>query len=140
MRSRPCIPADFAWLEERAGCVLTRKAQGFQALDDSGRVRGMIAYDEATETETCCHIALESPAALRCLLPSIFRFPFLFNGFDNLLAKVVSTNKRSIRLVQHFGFREVYRRRGGVRAGVDLILFELRRADCRYLSHERKAA
>jgi RimJ/RimL family protein N-acetyltransferase len=70
---------------------------------------------------------------LRALVRPAFSYPFEELGKGVLLAMVSSANVRSLRLTVGVGFRETYRIRDGVLPGVDMVLFEMRRPDCRWL-------
>lgn len=125
---------DFAWIEERTGCVLTRNARAIEAYDErSGRRVGMVAYDCWTNTAVQGTIALEHPIAWRALRRPTFAYPFEECGKELMLVLVNSQNARSLALVRHSGFKETHRIVGAVDFGVDLIMFEMRRRYCRWL-------
>jgi RimJ/RimL family protein N-acetyltransferase len=86
------------------------------------------------------HIALENPAALRSLLGPAFRIPFLNLGLGVAMASVLGNNARSLALVKSVGFREACRIRDGYSAGVDLVIFEMQKADCRWVPGSKEAA
>jgi L-amino acid N-acyltransferase YncA len=111
-----------------------------EAVDDAGRIRGMVGYDYWTKNSCEAHMAADAPIAWRSLLGPAFQYPFEQIGIGILLAVIPAFNARSIRLAKHFGFREVHRIKDGWELGVDTILHELRREECRWLSANRKAA
>jgi RimJ/RimL family protein N-acetyltransferase len=115
-----------------------------EAVDEDGRIVGMVGYDGWMPGAVCLHIAIEHPAALRRLLRPGFGVAFDPQprgvGKVAALATVLSTNERSLRLVRHLGFREVYRGRDWSGPGVDFVVHEMRREECRFLPRARKAA
>lgn len=137
-------PANFndlhKYLVSRAGCLLTLSATGIAARRRDGTTAGVVGYDFWTDTVVRCHIALDSPAVLRALIPALFEYPFKQAGVQKMQASICSDNKRSMELVRHLGFEEVYREPDGFKPGIDAILYRLRREDCRYLSPMRRAA
>ncbi|AAK94388.1 acyl-CoA N-acyltransferase [Myxococcus phage Mx8] len=122
-----------AWIEALTGCVLTRNARAIQAVDASGRIRGVVAYDCWTENAVQAHMAVDTPVVWRSLLRPAFRYPFLEAGKGVLLGIIPADNARSCALALRFGFRETHRVRDGWTAGIDLVVHELRREECRWL-------
>ncbi len=128
-----------SWLVDRVGCTLTAEARGLAALDEAGRIRGMVAYDGWTNSAVQAHMAVDSAIAWRSLLPRAFSYPFDECGRGVLLGLVRADNPRCLALTRSFGFREAHRIRDGADVGIDLILFEMRRAECRFLKTRKVA-
>ena len=136
-----CYEHEYGWLVERAGCDVTPGFKAIKAVDDAGRIHGMIGYGAWTANSCLMHIALDNPASLRSLLKWCFRYVFEQTGRGVAFATVRGTNARSLRLCKRVGFREVYRLRDAVAVGEDMVLFEMRREDCRWIPEmARKAA
>lgn len=126
--------AHLHWLEKRTGAVLTRQARAIEAIDDMGKVYGMVAYDGWTENSVQAHMAVVAPLVWRRLLPAVFRYPFEECGKGLLLGVVPSHNEASARMCQRLGFRLAHRVVDGWAPEDDLLLFELRRENCRWLT------
>lgn len=139
MRVQAAQPSHFAWLVERTSCAPTRGFRAIEAVDASGRIRGMVGYDCWTENAVQAHMAVDTPVAWRSLIPAVFEYPFLQARKGILLAIIPAGNRKSVRLASHFGFHETHRVRDGWATGEDLLLLELRREDCGWLG-QRKAA
>lgn len=137
MRVRAARPEDFAWLEARAGCALTPRARGIRALDASGATRGVVAYDMWTPTSCQAHMAVDTPAAWRPLLRHCFHYPFQALGLQLLLGIIPAHNAKSLAMARALGFRETYRVRDGWAPGDDMVVHEMRREDCRWLTRDR---
>lgn len=123
----------FNWVQERTGCVLTVRARALEARDTAGRIRGVVAYDCWTENAVQAHMAVDAPVVWRSLLPSVFTYPFLEAGKGLLLGIIPANNERSCNMTQRLGFREAYRVLDGWAVGVDLVVHEMRRHECRWL-------
>lgn len=123
---------DFRWLCERTGSCLTEKARGIECVNESGIV-GQVAYDQWTENACMGHVAVEVAAAWRRILSPAFQYPFVQANKGLILTLVNSTNERSLRLMDRLGFRKAHTIEDAVRVGEHLILFEMRREDCRFL-------
>lgn len=139
MEAIGCHEHEYQWLVDRAGCHITPGFKAIKVVDATGRIHGMVGYGEWTENCVVMHIALENPAALREVLRYGFWYPFIQCGRGVALATVRERNRRSMRLCKKVGFREAYRVKDGVAVGEDMVVFEMRREECRYLP-ERKAA
>jgi RimJ/RimL family protein N-acetyltransferase len=145
IRVQAAPPAHHSWLAQRAGLALLPGFGALEAVDDSGRIVGMVGYDGWLPGAVCLHVAIEHPAALRHLLRAGFGVAFDAppRGFGKVaaIATVLSTNTRSLRLVRKLGFREAYRGKDWSGPGVDFVYFEMRREDCRFIPRAlRKAA
>lgn len=115
------------WLCERASCTLSEKAVAIAAVDDSGRIRGMLAVDDVTKGSCELHIAVETPLALRHLVPQAYDYVFGPLGLNVAVCFVPGDNAKSLGLVRRLGFRETHRVRDGWASGVDMVMHELRR-------------
>jgi RimJ/RimL family protein N-acetyltransferase len=115
-----------------------------EAVDESGRIVGMVGFDGWLPGACCLHVAVDSPIALRRLVRAAFGVAFDAKpaGFDKaaVIATIRSDNARSLRLVKHLGFRHAYTGRDWFGRGLDFEVFELRRSECRYWQRARKVA
>lgn len=130
------------WLAKRAQLVVSPTLRAIEATDEaSGRILGMVGYDSWLPNACSMHVALEEPIAARRLLGPAFGIPFIEMDLGLVLAWILSTNPRSLAFTRHLGFRETYRVADGWQPGIDLVLFEMRREQCRWIPrHERVAA
>lgn len=123
-------PASLGWIEEKLGLFLTRNARGIAAWR-GGKLLGVVAYDQWSGNSVTAHMAVDEPIAWRRLLPHVFREPFKTRGV--LLGVIAEGNKPSRTLVHRFGFKETHRIKDAVKPGEALIVYEMRREDCRFL-------
>ena len=129
---------DFGWLVERTQCGVTGGFRAIKAIDDAGRILGMVGYDCWTENAVQAHMAVDTPMAWRALTGPAFAYPFQECGLGVMLAVIPAGNARSVHLAKRFGFVETYRVKDGWANGEDLVFLEMRREACRWL--EREAA
>lgn len=132
-------PEFLPWLARRAQCNVGPEMKGIMAVDDTGRVHGMAGFDGWTPNSVVLSIALDNPASFRSLVKPIFHYAFVQAQRGVALAVVKGSNARSLALCSRVGFREAYRVRDGVTVGEDLVIFEMRREECRWID-QRKAA
>lgn len=133
MRVLAAQPQDFAWLVQRTSAALTDHATGIKAVDASGRIRGMVAYDYWTPNACQAHMAVDSPIVWRSLVRPAFAYPFEELGRSLILGIIAADNPRSLAMVEALGFRRAHEIKDGWAPGVPLVVHEMRRADCRYL-------
>ena len=132
-------PEDFDWLVERTQCAPTLGFRAIKAIDETGRILGMVGYDGWTENAVQAHMAVDTPMAWRAMLGPAFAYPFQECGKGVILATIPAGNARSVHLAKRFGFVEVFRVRDGWVLGEDLLLLEMRREACRWLNEEEAA-
>lgn len=135
-----CAPADFDGFVARTSAALAHDARGIKAVDSMGRILGMVVYERWTENSVMIHLALDYPIAARALLYPAFSYPFKEAGRSILVGIVNASNKKAMHLNLRLGFREVTRLRDGFSAGVDLVIMEMRKENCRYLGTARRQA
>jgi len=134
-------PSHYEWLVNRTKGSVTPDFKAIEAVDEAGRIHGMIGYSGWTETAVVMHIALDNPVAFRHLVQPAFWYPFIMSNRFISIAVVNSDNTRSMNLCRHVGYREVYRMKDGFKVGVDQILYEMRRDECRWIQPSwRRAA
>lgn len=132
--------ADFAWLQERTSCGMTGNFRAIKAIDEAGRILGMVGYDRWTPNSVEMHVALDTPVAARALCGPALSYPFDECDVGMVRGVIQSGNRRSLRLAQRMGFVEVSRCRDGWARGVDLVFLELRRENYTARNQQRKAA
>lgn len=130
---RHASPEHYGWIAQRAQLVVTDGFRAIEAIDSAGRIVGMVGYDGWTPNSCAMHVAIEEPIAVRRLLRPGFGIPFLELQKGVVLASVLSTNAKSLQLVSGLGFRALTRMRDAWDKGVDVLLFEMRREDCRWV-------
>lgn len=135
---RTAPPEHYPWIAERAKLVCGPAFVAIEAMDESGRIHGMLGMDGFLPNSASMSIALDNPAVLRRLLGPAFSWLFITTGRKLATCAVLSTNTRSLELVRHVGFREVFRGRNWWEPEVDLVLFEMRRAECRWIPKEAR--
>lgn len=129
---------DFHWIETRASLSLGTMATAIEAIDETGRIHGMVAYDNWTPNSAMIHLALDSRMAARYLLGPAFAYPFIDLNREILIGIVRESNEKALKLDFHLGFEVAHTIRNGWDQGENLIVLEMRRDNCRWL--RRKAA
>lgn len=124
-----------SWLSARIRRPLGPDAVGVEAVDDAGRVLGMVAFDQWCGRSVGVHVAVDNPLALRhayIALEDVLRS-------REVVWCLVEEHGRSARLARRLGFVDSGRVPGATADGRDAVLLVLTRqrfADWR--SHVRQ--
>jgi hypothetical protein len=122
---------ELEWLEQRAPCVLSRKAKGITAKGENGDTLAVVAFDGWTSNACWVHFAVHDPRIFfGRTIHEAWRWVFAHVGV--LLSTVRESNTRSIRFQRGLGFTEKARIADGYADGEDLIIMQLRREDARH--------
>ena len=135
---RVAPPEHYPWIADRAQLVIGPQFRALEAVDKAGLIAGMVGFDGWMPNSLMLHIALDVPIALRKLCRMGFQWAFRMRPIA--LAPVLSNNRKSMRLVEELGFRLAGRLKDAWEPDVDLILYQMRREECRFLEAERWAA
>jgi len=133
--------ADAEYARRVTTVSLSADTRGIVAMEDDHRIHaGIVLFDQFTENSCTAHISITNPMALRGL--HIEAFKYAFNQLDKsmILGPVESDNKKALKLNAHFGFTEVARIKDAYADGVDLVLLQMKREDCKYLIKMKEAA
>ena len=135
---RAMPPEHYPWLAVRAQLTIGPEFRAIEAIDDAGRILAAVGYDGWAPNSVSMHVALEHPAALRHILRPAFRIPFVEFNKGVVFGTVLATNEKALRLDLHVGFREVARLKDAWAPGVDVLILEMRREDCRWIGQGRR--
>ena len=106
--------------------------------DESGRIEWVVGYT-AFIGKTCqMHMVnLKGGYTPKQLLKSAFEYPFNHCNLEKVFGIVNSKNTKAIEYDQKLGFKEAHRFAGVHDDGGDIVVFEMDKADCRWIK-ERK--
>lgn len=123
------------------GYCPTRNAKGIAFLEEKS-IGACVLFDYWTLNSAQVHVFapslkhLFSPVFLR----EIFSFPFVTGRLGLLVAVTPADQKGSLAVSSWLGFKQTYRVKDGWAAGIDMVVKELRREDCRFLPKSVKSA
>ena len=126
---------DLSWLTKQTGVGFTPDARGIEEVR-GGKTVGIVGFDHWGHVSAHIHVATRSAVGCRELAREVFRYAFGPGGREVLIAIVAASNHACLRLVTFFGFKQKHIIRDGWAKGVDFILFEMRKTDCRWLPAE----
>ena len=130
-------PRYWEWMDVRANVVKADDTQGFVAVDEHGDIQGGVVFDSWTFTSVCAHIAIENPFVLRHgFLENAFGYAFEFADKELMIGITPSDIPEALKFNKHIGLRETYRIKDGHDYGVDLVVQEMRRDECRWIGEK----
>lgn len=126
---------DWNWISKRADPTLTENTKGIVAVDTKvDRIVAMAVFDTWTHNSVQIHWAIDNPLILRHgFIQECFNY--VFNTCDKgiMLATIPSDNAKSLKLSSHIGLDVVHTIKDGFNKGVDYILMEMRKENCKWL-------
>ncbi len=136
----PLREAGWRWLEARAKPIRCEDTTGYIALRER-KIVAAVAFDSWTPNSCSMHFAIEDPFVLRHGLLEL-AFDFVFHHADRgiVYGMAPANNKQVLRFGKHIGFKELYRLKDGHEKGVDYIIHEIRKENCRWLRPECQQA
>lgn len=129
--------ASFEWFNQQVPVLAVEDSCGIVAINEKNEYIGGCVLDNWTETSVQCSFLIESPMLLR---DKFFHkcATFIFNemGRELVYVLVPSDNEKSLNFVTRMGFIEQARLIGAFKEGVDYVILELRKENCRHLLAE----
>jgi hypothetical protein len=106
-----------------------------QAMRGVRNAGAMVIYDGWTPNSVQCHIFSSGPRFIldKVFVREVFTYPFIQCDKGILYTVTPESSRESLSLSKALGFREVFRQKDGWEVGVDMVVKEMRRNDCRYL-------
>ena len=127
---------EWEWLESRADCNWCSDTKGIVAYNEEGMIVAAIALDSWSYNAVFIHIAVEDKWVFRHgFAEECFNYIFNDSGRRILLGATPANNEKALKFNRHIGLKPIYSIKDGYADGVDFIVQELRKEDCRYLKH-----
>jgi RimJ/RimL family protein N-acetyltransferase len=104
-------------------------------LERDGVMVAGVVYEGYNGANVWVHLAAEPGAQwmTREYLRYCFHYPFNELGVQRLSGYVDASNANAIRLNEHFGYQREALLKGAAPSGGDVIIYVMRKPDCRYL-------
>lgn len=104
-------------------------------LDRDGQLVAGVVYEGFNGANIWMHLAAEpgSRWMTRDYLRYCFQYPFNEMGVQRISGYVSASNAQAIRLNEHLGYQREAVLKGAAPDGGDVILYVMRRDDCRFL-------
>lgn len=127
---------EWEWVSSRAKCVRCADTKGIVAYKD-GKIVGAVALDTWAHNSVHIHIAFEDMFIFKHGFPETV-FDYVFNTCDKgvIIGVTPASNEKALRFNEHIGFEEIFRVRDGYEIGIDFVVQEYRKENCKYIRKE----
>jgi hypothetical protein len=129
-------PSDWAWCNLQVGIKRCEDTTGIMAVDlDTNETVGACIMDNWTANSVQCHLMLTTPMLLRHkFLDCCFDFMFNSMGVNRVYGLVPANIEKAVKLNTHMGFTVKARLEEAFEVGVDYLLMEMKRENCRFIA------
>lgn len=113
----------------------TRDAKGV-VHEINRKIAAMVIYDRWSYNGVEAHVYSAAPTGImhREYLREVFSYPFVQCGRAVVVIITPGDAELSLRLSAALGFKEVYRLRDYWRPGIDMVVKEMRKEECKWCS------
>lgn len=127
------IPLDWPWIESVLPLHRVDDTSGIVAVDlDTAANVGACIMDNWSANSVQAHIIVTNPLLLRHgFLELITGLVYEDMGCKYIYGQVPSNNTKALKLNTHMGFKEVARLKEAYADGVDYVIMEMHRDDCK---------
>jgi len=115
---------------EMDGCFSSETGTAI-GLERDGKLVAGTMYENWNGRSLMAHIAITGQIN-RSYIGAIFRYAYVKCGVEKVIVPVSNANAKSMKFVKNLGFTEEARITDAAPDG-DIILYTLKKADCRYL-------
>ena len=128
-------PHDWGWVNQQVGILQVEDTTGIMAIDtDTNTTVGACIMDNWTANSVQAHFMITDPMVLRHgFIEECFDYIFNHAGRRYIYGFVPGNNEKALKLNAHMGFTEILRLPDAFTDGVDYVVMQLRREDCKYL-------
>ena len=129
-------------VSEALGVPLSQDLKGLSVVDEeTGELFAAALFNSWTKTSVCVHQYIKNPFVLKHgFYELIAEYVYVHNGRAIMYGVVPSTNEKALKVDKNIGFEEVARLKDAVDFGVDMVVLELRKENCRFLPEEYRRA
>ena len=125
-------PEHWSWIQKKARPIWCEDTKGLVAIR-GGWFVGAAVFDSWTPNSCQGHVIVDDPHITRALYREAFNYVFNQAGRRILIGLTPSNNKKALRLAKGMGFQVIYTLKDGYKDGVDYVVFELRKENCKLL-------
>ena len=128
-------PTDWGWINQQVGILRVEDTCGIVGIDqDKNETVAACVMDNWTDNSVQCHFIVTNKMALRHgFLQECCDFVFNHMGRQYVYGMVPGDNEKALKLNKHIGFTEKMRLPNAFKDGVDYVVMELKREDCKYI-------
>lgn len=127
---------EFLWVQEAAECAYCDDMNGIVAYRDGKLVAGVL-LESWSHNSVTIHIRVDDPLVFKHGFAEEC-YEYIFNTADKgvLIGITPANNAKALKFNKHIGLNEIYRIKDGYDVGVDYVVQEARKENCKYLRIE----
>ena len=127
-------PADLSYMPQNARPIIMDDTKGITAWGDDGIPQAVCVLDSWSYNSCQIHIWIENAFVLKHgFAEEVFKYVFDTCNRNLIIGVTPADNPKAIKFIKHIGFEEIFRIRDGYREGVDYVVTEIRKENCRYI-------
>ena len=125
--------SDWDWVCAQVPVIACQDTSGIIATKAGEPVAACI-LDNWSHSSVQFHIMITNPFVLRCGFMEVCA-DHVFNkcNRESIYGYIPADNVKSVRLAEHVGFKVVVRLKDAWKKGVDYLIVEMRKDDCKFL-------
>ena len=129
---RAATKKDLHAIPSEARPLIVEDTRGITA-EHEDEVQAVCILDSWSPNSCMIHIWIANPFVLRHgFAEEVFKYVF-DSGRELIIGNTPSNNPMALKFIKNIGFKEVFRLKDGFDKGVDYVITEMRKSDCRYL-------
>jgi len=127
---------DWGWVNQQVPIVQCSDTCGIMAIDlDKNETVGAMILDNFTHNSVQTHFMISSSIVLKHgFLEECYDYVFNIEGKKFMYGMVPGDNEAAIKLNKKMGWTEKVRLTEAFKPGVDYVVMELKKENCRYLN------
>ena len=119
--------------------TLSVDTKGVVALDGTGELVAACVFDNWSFNACQIHIYINNPFVLKHgFAREVFNYAFNTCGKNIVFGMTPADNEKALKFIKNIGLVEIFRVPEGYKEGVDFVLTQLRKEDCRWMEHETR--
>ena len=134
----PATSEELHWLKVRAECAMTDDMNGIVCYRDDNLVAA-VGLESWSHNSVTIHIVIEDPLVFKHRYAEEV-FKYIFEDCDRglVIGVTPANNEKALAFNRHIGLTEIYRIADGYDVGIDYVVQELRKENCRYIEHGKE--
>ena len=124
---------EWDWIQQRAECVRSDDSRGMVCYRD-GKLVNAVAFDHWSHNSVHIHTAFEDFLCFKHGWPeAVFGWIFMECDKGVIMGVTPASNEKAVRFNKHIGFVELFRVKDGFEVGIDFVVSEYRKENCKYI-------
>ena len=130
---------NWAMLPESAKPRLCDDSRGIIAFDEHDNMVAGTVMDSWTDNSCMIHVFIGNPFALKHgFAHEVFNYAFNIANRGVIIGCTPADNKKALKFNANMGFEEQTRIKDGYAEGVDFVITQLRKENCKFIAQQEK--